>query len=213
MARFSIVNNFLYGVSREKIYAFDIANGLNPQLTNSSNVGFGIETIYPFRDKLFIGSTTGMFIYDITNPSDPVQQGMFSHARSCDPVIADDELAYVTLRSGNACTGFTNQMDVLDIRDLSNPSLLKTYQMSNPHGLGKDGNILFLCDGAAGLKVYSVADPLNIQLIKEFKEPDTYDVIMLNGIAIVVAKDGLYQFDYSDPDNIRQISRLSISGH
>ena len=52
-------------------------------------------------NRLFIGSQTGMFIYNLSNPDNPVQDGQFNHVRSCDPVIADEKYAYVTLRSGS----------------------------------------------------------------------------------------------------------------
>jgi len=39
----------------------------------------------------------------------------------------------------------------------------------------------------------------------------TFDVILHNKIAIVVASDGLYQFDYSNPSQIKSISKISIN--
>jgi hypothetical protein len=33
----------------------------------------------------------------------------------------------------------------------------------------------------------------------------------MNGIAILVAEDGLYQFDYTNKNNIRMISRIAIN--
>jgi hypothetical protein len=211
MARFSIAQNFLYTVTYSRLHAFDINNAVDPVLTSQKDIGWNIETIYPFKDKLFIGSTTGMFIYDMVNASNPTLLGQFSHVRSCDPVIADDNYAYVTLRSGTQCQGFADQMEVLDISNLSNPVLKKTYALTNPHGLSKDGDLLFICDGAAGLKVYDAADVNNIKRIKTFEGIETYDVIANSGIALVVAKDGLYQFDYSDANDIRQISKINIT--
>ena len=211
MARLSIVNNYMYGVSSYKLYAFNIADGANPQLTNSKVIGGGIETIYPFKEKLFIGSTSGMFIYDITNPANPVSQGQFRHASSCDPVISDGQNAYVTLRSGTACTGYTNQLDVVNVSNISSPSLLKTYAMTNPHGLSKDGDKLFICDGKDGLKIYNAANPNDIQLIKKIGNMQTFDVIAMNGIALVVAKDGLYQYNYENVSNIYLMSKINIA--
>jgi hypothetical protein len=40
---------------------------------------------------------------------------------------------------------------------------------------------------------------------------EAYDVIAYNGVAIVIAKDGLYQYDYSNSNDIRQISKISIN--
>jgi hypothetical protein len=211
MARFTTVGERLYTVGNYELKTFDIGNAAEPHFVAESQVGFGIETIFPFKDKLFIGSTSGMFIYAISNPDQPQLLSQFSHVQSCDPVIADDENAYVTLRSGTACMGFTNQLEVLDISNLLQPSLVKTYPMTNPHGLSKDDDLLFICDGADGLKVYDATLPGNLQLLKTIRGMETYDVIAYNNLALVVAKDGLYQFDYSDRNNIKQLSKLTLS--
>jgi len=210
MAAFTILNNFLYTIYYNSLYGFDLANAADPLLKDTTALAVSAETIYPFQQNLFIGTPSGMFIYDVSNPSNPAALGQFEHARSCDPVIADDDNAYVTLRSGSACAGFTNQLDVLSIGNLLSPTLIRSYQMSNPHGLSKDGQWLFICDGTDGLKIFNAADPANVQLHKHIEGLETYDVITNDGIALVVAKDGLYQFDYSNIDDIKQVSKISI---
>jgi hypothetical protein len=136
--------------------------------------------------------------------------GEFTHARACDPVIADDSYAFVTLHSGTDCLGFNNELDVVQLNNLVDATLAKTYSFTSPQGLSKDGNILFICDGAAGLKVFNALDPMNLQPIKAFPNMEAYDVIADNKIALVVAKDGLYQYDYSDLNNIHLISKTGI---
>jgi len=210
MARFAIVNYYLYAVSQSALNVVSILNEADPVLNNKVELGWGIETLYPFNNRLFIGSNTGMFIYDITNPTNPVKFGTFTHARSCDPVIADNNNAFVTLRSGTPCNVTNEQLDVLDISNLSNPTLIKTYPMTNPHGLSKDGNTLIICDGRDGLKFYDASDVKNLSLQRQITGLDTYDVIAFNGWALVVAKDGLYQYDYSTIGNINLISKLNV---
>ena len=211
MARFTIANNRLYTVGTADLNVFNITSSFAPVNVARKNLGWNIETIYPFMDKLFIGSSSGMFIYNITNPDNPVQIGQFAHFESCDPVIADNQFAYVTLRSGSVCQGFTNELEVLQLNNLTNPSLLKVYPMVNPHGLSKDGSTLFVCDGREGLKIYDAGSVTNMQLIKKISGLEAYDVIAMNGNAIVVAKDGLYQFNYSNTASIYQVSRITIS--
>jgi hypothetical protein len=211
MARFSIVNNYMYTVNNSRLTSFNIDNSLDPQKTAEQQVGWNIETIYPFENKLFIGSMTGMFIYDITNPASPVAQGQFTHVRSCDPVITDGKYAYVTLRNGTACNGTVNQLDIVDIGNIYTPLLSKTYQMISPHGLTKDDNLLFICDGKAGLKMYDAADPLNITLKKQINDIETFDAIAWNGNLLVVAKDGLYQYAYSAAGNLNLKSKISVN--
>ena len=152
-----------------------------------------------------------MFIYDISNPSSPLRTGQFTHARSCDPVIADDNNAYITLRDGTSCQGFNNELDVVNVANLSAPSLLKTYPMTHPHGLSKDGNLLFICDGRDGLKMYDASNPSVLVLKKHITGLETYDAIAWNGNLIVVAKDGLYQYDYSSTNDLIQRSKLTVN--
>ena len=73
----------------------------------------------------------------------------------------------------------------------------------------KDGNNLFICDENV-LKLYDASDINNLKLEAQEAIPETFDVITNNSIALVVAKDGLYQFDYSDIHNMRQLSKISI---
>ena len=211
MARFTIMNDRLYTVSSSHLDVFNIADPSNPLHVKNINLGWNIETIYPFGDKLFIGSQTGMLMYNVSNPDQPVPAGTFEHARVCDPVIADDSYAYVTLRSGTTCQGFTNELNILQLNNNANPSLLKRYQLSNPHGLSKDGKYLFICDGKEGLKVYDASDKLNLAMVDNVPGLETYDVIAMNKIALVVAKDGLYQFSYANPANIVQLSRIGVN--
>lgn len=210
MSRFSIVNDYLYAVNSSSLHTLNISNTNAPTQVGTTPIGWNIETIYPFKDKLFIGSNSGMFIYDISDPAKPVRQGQFSHLRACDPVVADENYAYVTLRTGSWCTGTLNQMDVINVQNVLAPTLTKTYSMTNPHGLAKDGNLLFVCDGKDGLKVFDVTDVLNIRQVRHIKDIETYDAIAWNNGLIVVASDGIYQYSYSSGADLKLLSKLNI---
>jgi hypothetical protein len=210
LARFAITNQNLYTVGNSNLKVFDISNSTNPVQVSDKNIGWNIETIYPFQDKLFIGSMSGMFIFNISNPGNPTFEGQFSHATRCDPVVADNQFAYITLRSGTPCQGFGNELDIVNISNLQHPQLVKVYSMTNPHGLGKDGNTLFICDGKGGFRVFDATNVQDLKLVKVFPAMDAYDVIPFNGLAVVVAKGGLYQFDYST-SHIKLLSKITIS--
>ena len=214
MARFSIVGDYLYVVDNSSLHIFDIT-GNEASLVNTVNVGWGIETIFPYEDNLFIGSNTGMFIFDNSNPTAPTMMSSFAHISACDPVFIKDDFAYVTLRSGNACQGFSNQLDLIDISELTDPQLVKTFPMENPHGLSIKGNNLFLCEGSSGIKAFDIEDPekLDQNLLDRVEGFDAYDVIALPGAEttlLVIGKDGFYQFDANDPTNMKRISTLNI---
>ncbi len=209
LARFSIINNYLYTVGPNNLVTFDISQPFSPGFTSSVQVDWHVETIYPLKDKLFVGTNNGMYMYDVqSSPSNPSLIGQFIHARGCDPVIADNNYAYITLNDSSACLGFYNQLQIVNIEDVANSFMVKSYQLTHPEGLSKDGNNLFICDDKDGLKVYDASDPANLLLLKQLKDAEVYDVITENGLAIVMAKDGLYQYDYTDLNNIHLISKL-----
>jgi hypothetical protein len=211
MARFGLLGDRLYTVSWTDLKVFNTSNPATPFYVKTIPFTQGnIETIFPYKDKLFIGSQTGMFIYNAANPDNPSKLGQFIHARVCDPVIADDQFAFVTLRSNNTCAGFLNQLDVVNIQSVTNPVLVKSYLLKNPAGLSKDGNTLLICDGEDGLKLFDASNVNNLVQVKQIKGMETYDVIALNGLAIMVAKDGLYFIDYSNPATAFVVGKVGI---
>jgi hypothetical protein len=209
MARFTIVEPFLYALHDSYIQLVRIDDPVNPSLWSKVDVGWGIETIFPYGDYLFIGSTTGLFIYDNTDPENPTRLSAFAHVTSCDPVVVQGDYAYVTLRAGSFCRGGVNRLDILDVADLTDPLMVESYSMQGPFGLAIDGSTLFVCDGVAGLKVYDVTDPMNIDLLAFETSNETYDVILVPPVAIVVGPDGLDQYDYSDVATTGELVLLS----
>jgi hypothetical protein len=213
LARFMVYDEFLYAVDNYSLRMFTISTPSNPSMVKEMYVGWNIETLFPYENKLFLGSTNGMYIYSLADPANPMFISQFRHASSCDPVVVSGDYAYVTLRAGNLCGDLNSQLDVIDIRDLQNPVLLKEYPMEEPYGLGIDDSLLFVCDGSAGLKIYIAADPLAIDdhKIAQYKDIQAFDVIPLGEVLIMIGTDGLYQYDYSDPRNIRELSVIPIS--
>jgi hypothetical protein len=212
MARFALYDKYLYTVEQNNLHLFNISNPAAPGEFKTVTTNFNIETIFPYENKLFLGTTTGMLIFDNTDPAQPKQLSTFQHGRACDPVVVHNDIAYVTLRTGTACAGTQNQLDVVDVSDASAPRLLKTYQMENPHGLSINFPTLFLCEGDKGLKVFDVKDNLAIDqhLLSFYKDMDAYDVISLGNNLMLIGKDGFYQYDAGDPGNLRLLSKIPV---
>lgn len=216
LARFSLYDDFLYAIDQSNMYTFSISDLSNPAKVGEMNVGWNIETLYAFGDKLFIGSQQGMFIYDAVDPANPQYISGYEHWTSCDPVFVKDNYAYVTLRSGTFCNGGEiNQLDLIDITDILNPFLVKSFPMDNPHGLSiKDDNLL-LCEGESGLKLFDIAEPLNLDenQLSLLDGLSAKDVIVLPGnrnIALVVGDDGFYQVDFNTPENLETLSYIPV---
>jgi len=206
MARFAIKGNYLYAVDIEKLSTFRIDDPQDVNKLNVQYLGFGVETIYPHGNHLFIGDQSGMHIYSIANPERPEKKSFTPHFRSYDPVVVQDNYAYVTLRTGEGMAGGVNALYIFNISNLYNPQRVKEYAMTNPRGLSIDGNLLFICDD--GLKVFQVSNGVDLTLMQTFNIP-AIDVIPDNPYLYVVTEQGLAQYKYEN-NNLVLLSQLGM---
>lgn len=210
---FTIINNHLYVIENGNLlHPFDVSNPAAPTTNTPVGVWANVETLFPYENYIFMGTPTGMIIYETSNPAVPTYVSSLSHARGCDPVVVKDDYAYVTVRSGGACGGDINQLDVIDISTITSPVLKSSFNMKNPHGLGIDGTSLFICDGEDGLKVFDATNPISAgdNKLHQFKNIQATDIIPINNVAIVIGEDGIFQYDYSDLSNITLLSTLNF---
>lgn len=213
LARFGIKGERLYALNQSKIESF----ALSPETDHLASVDtdWGIETVYPYKDHLFVGAEAGMYIYGLDDPDRPNLVGEFVHARACDPVFVTGDIAYVTLRDGNRCAGFINQLEVLDVSQYDNPTLIRSHSMHNPRGLSVLGDELFLCDGDEGVKVFDVSNPRasTLPLVNHWGDHMANDIIIIPPInlAMVVGEGGIRQY-LIEEDNLRLISVIDVQG-
>ncbi|PWJ42612.1 LVIVD repeat-containing protein [Sediminitomix flava] len=193
LARFAITGNHLYTVDQYDMQVYSLEDPAKPVLTNSIYIGNDIETIFPLGDQLYIGSQSGMYIYDISNREIPSFLGVYHHIVSCDPVVSDGVYAYVTLRSSETwCNRGLNQLDIVNVSDPTNIQLVSEVNMDGPKGLGVSGNTLMVCD-------QSFIRVLDVENRKQPKHKFTIDlvandVIPNNGNWIVSSPEGLFQY-------------------
>lgn len=210
LARFKIVNDYLYVVDSHTINVFEISDLENPKDLEDIYAGFDIETIFNSGNNLFLGSMRGMYIYDITSPATPTFISEFQHGTACDPVIVDGDYAYVTLRGGNNCGATESGLFIVDISDITTPVLATSYAMEEPYGLGIKENKLFICDGKFGLKVYDKTNIENLVSLNHYDNIITFDVIPMDETLIMIGDEILYQYRYLDND-IELISSMNLN--
>jgi len=207
LAGFTIVGDHLYTISSfNQLKVANISNPSNPVYKKTFSPGFGIETVFPRGNHLFLGSQTGMYIYDVTDGENPKKLSFYQHIYSCDPVVADERFAYVTMNSvwGN-CGQNSNVLQIVDISDLGKPFMVFSKAMNSPRGLSIQNDTLIVCDN--GLKVFKVAeDRKNISLLNEFDIKAT-DVISLGNHWLVIGDDGFYQYQIKN-NEIKLLSSI-----
>ncbi|NJK97879.1 MAG: hypothetical protein HC905_25880, partial [Bacteroidales bacterium] len=191
----------------------DISNISLPVTIGNTYYISSVETLFLDDNYMYTGAQNGMSIYDISDNSKPQLISTYTHITSCDPVVVEGDYAYVTLRSGQTCRNtITNQLDVIDIRNKTLPVLVKSYGFKSPNGLGIENNILFICDGDDGLKIYDASDVTKIiqHPVAHFSDIQATDVIPLNGILFMIGNDGFYQYDYSNITDVKLLSKIEV---
>ncbi|WP_162555845.1 LVIVD repeat-containing protein [Reichenbachiella versicolor] len=212
LARFTISDNYLYSVSSHDMRIFNISNIEAKSVGDPIDLNWGIETIFPYENLLFLGSEWGMHIYDKSNPELPKHLSTYEHIVSCDPVVVKDDIAYVTLRSGTNCQNIINQLELVDVSNPAKPKAITEYEMLNPHGLGVIDNCLFITEGEYGIKSFNISDPFQIDknMIAHHKDVHAIDVIPLAEVLMLIGNDGLVQYEYDCEGKFEKISQLSL---
>lgn len=209
-ARMTIEGNYLYAISSStEVQLFDISLANSPLPFARVPIGWDIETLFPYGDYLLIGASSGMFIMDNRDPANPQYLSEFTHATARDPVVAHRGYAYITLRTENGF-GIANQMDVVDINDITNPTLVRTVAMQSPSGLavgttdnGDFREELYVCDDIAGIKIFDLSDYANPTVVDTIRDVNCNDVIAANGILYVITDESLIQYDYTQSPPVR----------
>lgn len=211
MARFTIAGNYLYTVDNEKLKVFSIADPANPILKKSIDAGFEIETIYPFKDKLFLGSTSVIHIFSIDDPENPQKLSTAispTVMRRCDPVVAKDDVAFATLRTNGPCGGIDSRLVAFDITDITAPVQRMSYPVYEPYGLGYADSVLYVCDRQS-LMIFNIKDPFNPGFINSIPGDWYLDVIPYYNTLICWVSDGVILYDISNPAIPQFIAKLT----
>lgn len=210
-ARFTIAGNNLYVVDNTSLKTFDISNpAVAPVLKSTTDVGVNVETIFPYQDKLFIGSSFSMHIFSLVNPEKPTRlaQADYIVRMSCDPVVAKDSTAYATLNATGPCGGGGSQLVVYNIKDITRPLLQRTLPLNGPYGLGISDSALYVCDGVTGLNIYNIRNTYNPQLLRTVTGEIFYDVIPYGNILICQVNTGIALYDISNRHQPVYLSRI-----
>lgn len=207
-AKFTISGNYLYAIDTRNLTTFDISDEEEIVLLHKLTLNtIQLETIFPYGDELYLGSTTGVLIVSIATPSRPEFISEYQHVLSCDPVVTNGEYAYVTLRSGNNCGQVDDELQVIDLADIRNPNIVARHALESPRGLALNGEILYVCD--AGIKAFDVSDLDNIRLVSQIPGIPANDVLYYNNQILVTADNGFYQFNVTNKTTFTEIGHFA----
>lgn len=142
------------------------------------------------KEYAVVGSITGTYVLDCSDPARPVQRGFIPHSASgwrnlrWSDVKIYRHYAYVATEGGGG-------MQIIDLQDPDKPKLLKTWTTtgwSNTHNLGFDPNgFLYTCGAGGGMRVLDIkTDPVNPRLVANYTANYVHDLYVKDGIAHVL---------------------------
>ncbi len=203
-ARFAIQRDYLVVISGNALKAFDLRTPNDPLVVFESSVpNSDVQTIFPYLDNyLLVGADNGMYIYEIDDTGRITPLGSMSHGRACDPVVANENIAYVTLNDVARCgEEALNELQIVDVSDLSNPELITTEPLTGPKGLAIAGTELFVCDRYA-LARFDVSDPTTPELLVLDGDIHCDDVIVKEGLLYATGNEvAIYRIEAVSEDS------------
>ena len=210
MARFTILGDYLYVVDNENLKVFSIANPASPEYVKTVPIGFEIETIFPFKNRLFVGSKSAVYFFSVTDPANPVQVSEAIEptiVRRCDPVVAKDTVAFATLNVSGPCGGMESQLVVYNIKDIEHPKKMANRLLSAPNGLGYKDSVLYVCDYNQ-LKIFNIGNAWNPVELKSISHGVYKDVIPFGDLLICWTKTGMLIYNISAPTSPELIEEI-----
>ena len=201
--RFAILNDHLFAVGFYNLYRFALDNGIT-ETSGFVHGDRGMETIFPFEDRLFIGSQNAMNILDASDPTNVFPVGSFWHATSCDPVLpVTRDIAYVTLRGGDDCNGDVNTLNVVARNASSSYSAIQTIELPSPYAMLRVGNQLYVGEGTNGFRIFEIGNDWTLSEREHHPDITAFDMIphpTRNDILLFAGPDGIFQFEISSEE-------------
>lgn len=213
MSKMEIANHYLNLITGSSLLTYDIS-GNTIVKTQQQQVGTDLETIYHENNKLYIGSKSSMIIMNNSNPSAPTKISEYTHEVSCDPVLPNGNIAYLTLRSvdSEGCNGTVNLLKVLNVTNPSSPTEITNVNLRSPYGMTISNGRLFVGEGQNGLTVLDITNPTSPVEIHHSTAFKTFDVIKHptdNDIILIISRNDIKQLQYnSSTGTIQELSSL-----
>jgi len=127
----------------------------------------------------------GMHIIDVSNPTDPVKLSTYSG-------LSD----YVVVYGNYAYLGSGNDLEIVNVSDPSNPTLLGSFYvpLGWVEGIVVSGDYAYVAFSDSGLKVINISDKSNPSLAGEFLYADSFLTESYNRPVRSVSVSGNYAY-------------------
>jgi hypothetical protein len=164
------------------------------RLAGSNNIEGNAQRIAIAGDYAYVANLAGMWVLDISDPTDPTYAGRFFTPGYAYGVAISGNYAFVAVSDSG--------LSVIDITDPTSPTLAGGCDTpGHAFGVAISGNYAYVADGYdGGLQVVDIADPTSPALAGNYDTPGTARSVAVSGdYAYVVDYAGLQVIDISEP--------------
>lgn len=184
----------------------------------------GVVSARAVGSHLYVSSIGGVTVFDISEPRAPVRVGRLDLPNAQNE---DVDVGSGILLVSDDPFGGRGVLNVVDVRDPANPTLLSTYTTwrRNFAGIGHTASCIDACRYAwlagspEGIEIVDLRDPARPRLARRFRAraaagaDGTHDVqVDAQGLAWVAGARGTAAYDVSDPVRPKLVMRTDRRG-
>ncbi len=215
------VRIYKYAISQEKIAGdMNISTGGSTVTdTTSSDAGsklilvdhsieyWGTDAVVSGNYLYYVNSSSGLKIYDVSNPNNLLLKGTFSVNNANKVAISGNYVYLTTTGSGDG------GMYIINISDPVNPSQTAFFKTYNAFGIDVSGNYAYIADVTDKLKIVNISNPASPSLTGVFSDPNYPTSVYVRNDTAFVGNywGGLHIVNISNKSNPVEIALVYVT--
>ncbi|MCB0255172.1 MAG: hypothetical protein KDI55_15730 [Anaerolineae bacterium] len=209
------------GSFRVSLASLDVSDPMHPVLINMlvdddaeySPWGMDVQEVGSQRFVYLAAPSSGLFIFDVTDPAQPVLISKTPFSDAVLRVTVDNERAYVMVYDDSQ--GRSWDLHILDVSDPSEPQVLGMYDWSDAgYAMAVQGNRLYTANSQGGYSVFDVSDPADPQLETTLRTPGSSHSIQVDDRHVFLGtSDSVVVFTGDDLANPSQVDTFPMADY
>lgn len=174
-----------------RLSLIDVRDPRMPRPTSAITLPQGSDSVAAIALRgpilLVAARQSGLFIYDVTDPSSPGLLSQYKPGHWTRGVASEGGVAYLSVST----TKGASWVHVLDISDPSDPQLIKRLETPGiAQRLAVSSPYLYVADRQAGLRIYDISTPAKPQFISRFKRRGNVMEVAASDALVVIGGSG-----------------------
>ncbi|MGL1901516.1 MAG: hypothetical protein OCC49_05240 [Fibrobacterales bacterium] len=203
---FALGDDYLYALRPGVLITINVADETSPKYLSQNKINdWDITSIYISNEMLFLAGYEVIQLVDLTNPSNPGVGDPLRGITHCDELIVVEDFLYASSVRNKECYSRNNGLTIVNISDKSEPVIEEVYSMDGPTDIEIVDGFLYVCDGRAGFKIYTV-EGAELDLVAQIDSIVVETVSVIDLVATLIGEDGIYIYDVSDAKNPVEVS-------